>query len=167
MIVTLFVRLAQMFVLIALQVLVCNHIHLLDYAMPMIYVLFVSWMPLNSNRVGNLLWAFVMGLIVDIFSNTPGLASSAMVVTAFVQWPLLKNMVPEDSVDGLVPGYKTLGTWTYIRFLFILTFVHHTIFYILESFSFFNAIDVLITSVSSLALSLVLMLSVETMRKTK
>jgi hypothetical protein len=39
--------------LVALQVLVCNHIHLMGYATPMLYVLFLVRLPLNANRISN------------------------------------------------------------------------------------------------------------------
>lgn len=160
-------RLLQMLGLVALQVLVCNHIHLLGYATPMPYVLFLAYLPLNANRVGNLLWAFVMGLLIDVFSNTPGEAAASLTLAAMVQWPLLQASAPKDSIEDMVPSYRTMGTWNHIRYLFLLTLVHHVAFYLLESFSSFHYTDVLISFGSSLALTLVLMLTVETLRHGK
>ena len=85
-------RLMTMLWLVALQVLVCNHIHLLGVATPMPYVLFLVWLPLDANRIGNLVWAFLLGLVIDIFSNTPGEAAASMTLAALVQWPLLRAM---------------------------------------------------------------------------
>ena len=78
MIVIFIKRLLQILELIALQVLVCNHVHLWGLATPMLYPLFLFYLPLNSNRIGNMLWAFVLGLVIDAFSNTPGEAAAAM-----------------------------------------------------------------------------------------
>jgi len=167
MIVTFIIRLIQMLVLVALQVLVCNHIHLFGYATPMLYVLFLAYLPLDSNRIANLCWAFVMGLLIDVFSNTPGEASASLTLAAFVQWPLLHALVPKESVEDMVPNYRTMGKWNHIRYLFVLTAVHHVAFYLLESFSFFNPIDALISLGSSFALSFVLILVIETMRGRK
>lgn len=167
MIVVLFRRLVHALFLLALQALVCNHIHLMGYATPMPYVLFLVWLPLNANRIGNMLWAFLLGLAIDIFSNTPGEAAAALTLTAFLQWPLLRAMAPKDSIEDMVPTYKTMGRWNHIRYIFILTLVHHTAFFLLESFSFFHLTALGISFGGSLALSLLLMLTFETLRHGK
>ena len=67
-----------LFVLLLLgQALVCNHIHLFDCATPFLYVYFVLMFRINYPRWGILAWAFVMGLGVDVFSNTPGVAAAS------------------------------------------------------------------------------------------
>ena len=167
MLITFLKRLLQMVGLVALQVLVCNHIHFLGYATPMLYVLFLVWLPLNANRTGNIIWAFLLGLVIDILSNTPGEAAGAMTLTAFVQWPLLHASVPKDCLEDMVPSYKSMGRWNHIRYIFLLTLVHHAMFFLLESFSFFHLTSVLISFGASLALSFVLMLTLETLRHGK
>lgn len=167
MIVTFIIRLLQMLGLLALQVLVCNHIHLMSYATPMVYVVFLAYMPLDSHRIGNMCWAFVLGLLLDICSNTPGEAAAALTMASFIQWPLLRAMAPKDAVEDMTPNYHTMGRWNHIRYLIILTVVHHTVFFLLESFSFFNPLDLLITWGSSMALSLVLIFTMEIVRGRK
>ena len=160
-------RVFQMAVLIALQVLVCNHIHLFGYATPMLYVLFLLRFPLNGARVGNMLWAFVMGLIIDVFSNTLGEAAASKTLAAFVQWPLLQATAPKDALEDMKPSYQTMGKWNYIRYIAILTLVHHVAFYLLEAFSFFSMTRLLLSLGASYLLSLVLMLTLETLRHGK
>lgn len=160
-------RLLQMLALIALQVLVCNHIHFLGYATPMPYVLFLVYLPLDASRIGNLLWAFVMGIILDMFSNTPGEAAASLTLAAFVQWPLLHASAPKDCVEDMVPSYRTMGVWNHVRYVFVLTLVHHAAFYLLEGFSFFHYEEVLITFGAGFLLSFVLMLALETLRHGK
>ena len=99
MIVTLLIRLLQMLVLIAFQVLVLNHVHFLGYATPMVYVAILLYLPWNANRVGTLFLSFVMGLVLDAFSNTPGLTAASMVFAGFIQPYLLHAMAPKDTVE--------------------------------------------------------------------
>lgn len=167
MIVVFLKRLLLMLGWVALQVLVCNHIHLLGYATPMPYVAFLASFALNDNRISNMLWAFVLGLLVDMFSNTPGEASASLVLAAFVQWPLFRAMAPKDCPEDLVPTYRTMGRWRHVRYLFVLAFVHHTAFYVLESFSFFHIEETLIAFAASLALSLVLIFTLDSLRHGK
>ena len=163
MIQTLLKRLMQLLLLVVLQVLVCNHIHLFGLATPMLYVLFLVWTPLNANRIVSLLSAFALGLIVDIYSNTPGEAAASLTLAAFIQHPLLHTMAPKESIEDMVPSYKTMGTWNHIYYVTILTVVHHTGFYLLESFSFFHARELWLSLLSSTMLSLLLMLTVESL----
>ena len=166
--IVIFIRhLLQMLALVAMQVLVCNYVHFMGYATPMPYVVFLAYFSLDSNRVGNMLWAFGMGLLIDSFSNTPGEAAAALTLTAFVQWPLLRAMAPKECAEDMVPTYKSMGRWNHIRYLFILALVHHVTLYLLESFSFFHLTETLIAFASSLLFSFVLMLLLETLRHGK
>lgn len=167
MIIVFLKRLILMLVLVFLQVLVCNHIHLWGYATPMPYVLFLFSFPLNSNRMGNMMWAFVLGLLVDTFSNTLGEATASLTLTAFVQWPLLHAMAPKDCIEDMVPTYRSMGRWNHIRYIFLLTLIHHVVFYLLESLSFYHMSVMLTSLASSFALSLMLVLTLDTLRNGK
>ena len=132
-----------------------------------LYVLFFCYLPLNANRIGTLLWAFLLGLLIDIFSGTPGQASGAMTLTALVQWPLLHAMAPKESLEDMVPSFRTLGVTKHLHYLLLLTIVHHTAFFLLESFSYFHLVDMLISLGSSIVLSMVIMLTMESVRDRK
>lgn len=150
--------------LVALQVLVMNHIHLQGYATPLIYVAFLLYFPMNTSRVEILLWSFVLGLIIDTFSNTPGIASSAMTLAGMISSPLLNAMAGRDAPDNMKPNYHSMGWWTYARFILILVLVHHVTYFALESFSFFNPIDLGISCGSSILLSLLIIYTLEMFR---
>ena len=164
MVQTLLNRLLQMLILLVLQALICNHVHIMGYATPIIQVLFVAWMPLNSNRTGNLVWAFALGLLLDMFANTPGISAASLTLTAMVQYSLVHMMAPKDAVDDMVPNYGSMGVWNYIQYLALLTAVHHLMYFVLEFFSFSNPLDMLLSLLTSVLLSLLIMLTLETMR---
>jgi len=167
MIETILKRVLWIALLTIFQVMVCNHVHLFGYATPMIYTLFFCYLPLNANRVGTLLWAFLLGLLIDTFTGTPGQASGSMVFTAMVQWPLLQAMVPKESVEDLVPSFRTLGRSKHFYYLLLLTLVQHTTFFILEAFSYFHINDLLLSLGSSIVLSMIIMVTLESMRDRK
>ena len=64
-------------VFLLVQVLVLNQVHLFDSATPLLYIYMVLLFPRNYPKWGMLAWAFAMGLGVDMFSNTPGVAAAA------------------------------------------------------------------------------------------
>lgn len=164
MILDLLKRLLQMIVLLALQVFLFNHIVLMGYATPLVYVAFLLYVPLNANRIGTLVWAFVLGTIVDMFSNTPGVSAFSLTFAAMLQPNLLQAHTPKDALEDMTPNYKTMGTWNHLRYMAVLLFVHHILYFLLESFSFFNLHDMAIAFGISFVVSFILIAVMEMLR---
>ena len=164
MLVTQFIRLLQMLGLVALQVLVLNHIHLLGYATPLVCVAFLLFFPLNASRIGTLLWAFALGLTVDIFSNTPGMCSASMTFVAMLNPLLLRVFSPRDAAEDMRPSYATMGRWAHIRYIAALVMVHHSVFFLLESLTFRHPLQLFLGWLGSVVLSVLLIAALETLR---
>ena len=60
-------------VFVMFQVLFLNNIHYLRIATPFLYLYCIIKMPIGISRSGVLIFSFITGLIVDMFSNTPGM----------------------------------------------------------------------------------------------
>ena len=93
-------RLGWFFAFCVAQVLILNHIHLFDVAIPLLYVYFTITFQRGTPKWMILLWSFALGLAIDVFSNTPGLASGSMTLIAAIQPYLLELFVPRDSADN-------------------------------------------------------------------
>ena len=143
------------------QVIVLGRIHLFHYATPLFYVYFVAMFPRNYPKWSVLLWSFLLGLIIDIFSNTPGLAASVMTILAAIQPYYLELYVPRDSADNLQPSMKTLGPVKYAYYVVPMVLLYCLLFYCLEMFTFFNAFYWLMCVVGSTLLTLVLIFTFE------
>jgi rod shape-determining protein MreD len=143
------------------QVIVLGRIHLFHYATPLFYVYFVAMFPRNYPKWSVLLWSFLLGLIIDIFSNTPGLAASVMTILAAIQPYYLELYVPRDSADNLQPSMKTLGPVKYAYYVVPMVLLYCLLFYCLEIFTFFNAFYWLMCVVGSTLLTLVLIFTFE------
>lgn len=124
-------------VLVLLQVLILNHISLGGYINPYLYVLFILWLPFNTNRGILLLSAFLLGFCVDIFSNTPGLNAAATVAMAFVR-PFVISMISSntDFEPGSRPSIKGQGIKWFLSYSILLVLIHHGILFYLEIFRF-------------------------------
>ncbi len=157
-------RLTQIVMLAAAQAFVCNHIHLLGYATPMIYVLLLCYIPINASRSSTMLWAFLLGLSVDTLCATPGQASASLTLAAFVQRPLLETLAPKERAEDFVASFRTLGVKRHFYFILILTCVQHATFAALEYACFFNATDLLLSLGGNIALSTAVMLTIEAAR---
>ena len=158
-------RLTIFIVLCVVQILFLNHIRLFGVATPMLYILFVIIFHRNTPKWALLLWSFAMGLAIDVFSNTPGLAAGSMTLIAIIQPYLLELFVPRDSIEELRVSTTTLGYGKYYLFCTILTIIYCLVFFALEAFSFYDWIHWLTCAGSSALLTLILLVSIETVRK--
>lgn len=156
-----------MLLLVAFQVLVLNHLQLMGYGTPLIFACMVLYMPMGSLRAGVLLWGFCIGMIVDVFSNTPGVASGAMTFVALIQPPLLKLMAPRDAAEDIKPTIQTMGKWNFVRYTMIIFLMHHLVYFGLECFSVFQITDVVMLMLTSWVTSVLFALLLESFRRTK
>lgn len=72
------------------------------------------------------------GLLIDVFSNTPGIHAAACVFLTFVKdiWFDASNEHSDDDVDLTV---NAIGIWGFTKYSFPLIFIHHCIIFIVEN----------------------------------
>ena len=90
-------------VLLLAQTLLLNHISVFGCATPLLYVYFALTVQRGEAKWATLLWCFFMGLLVDIFTNTPGVAAASMTLVGFLQPYVVELFAPRDSADDLRP----------------------------------------------------------------
>jgi rod shape-determining protein MreD len=154
-------------VLLVVQVLVLNHVWLLNVATPLLYVYFAITFPRNTEKGEVLGWCFFLGLLIDIFSNTPGLAAGTLTLIGMTQTYLVELFVPRDSVENLEVSAATLGWGKFSMLSGILTLIYCLLFFILETFNFFDWQLWILRAVFSTVLTLLLMLAIESVRSRK
>ena len=152
-------------ILLLAQVLVLNHIHLFDCATPLLYVYVVLQFRRNYPRWGILLVSFLLGLVVDIFSNTPGVAAASMTFLGFLQPYVFAMFLNRDSDEDLQPSMKSLGFAKFFYYAAVLVVVYCVIFFTIETFSFFNGLLWLECVGGSAMLTILLILAIENSRK--
>src|SRR5574344_799729 len=152
-------------VLCLAQALVLNHIHLFDCATPLLYVYLVLLFRYNTPRWIILLWSFFLGLVVDMFSNTPGVAAASMTFFFFLQPYILRLFMLQDSDDSFEPCTKTMGSAYFFYYVLILDFFYNIVFFTLETFNFFNWIQWLECIFGSTVITVILIMVIENIRK--
>lgn len=160
-----FKTLGWFLLILALQVLMFDHIHILGHATPFVAVYFVLLFPGDASRSGILLWSFALGLIADTFTNTPGIATIALVTTAMVQpWLLKVNSSIEDDDDVPVPSAKVMGWGAYVIYVTVGTVLCEVLLNVLEAFSFFNWADMMLNTAGSSLLTILIIVAIERIR---
>lgn len=160
--------LKRVFIFVALclaQAIVFNHVHLFGCATALLYVYFVIMFPRNYPRWAILLWSFFLGLGVDVFSNTPGMAAASLTLTGFVQPYLLTLFIPREAPENMKSAVSTLGFTKFLTYAAMLVLLHCLAFFTIESFSFFNWMQWAMNIVGTTLLTLVLLMTLESLRK--
>ncbi len=152
-------------VLLLVQVLVFNHIHLFNCATPLLYVYMPMLFSRNNSRWVVLLLSFFMGMAIDVFQNTPGVAMATMTFIGLIQPLILGVFMQQDSEADIVPSMRTLGVAKFSYYSFIITFLYCLVFFTLETFTFFNWLQWLETVGASTLLTYILILVLENLRR--
>lgn len=154
------------FVLLCLaQALILNHIHLFDCATPLLYVYFVMLFRRNYPRWGILLWSFFLGITIDTFSNTPGIAAASLTFIGLIQPYLLRLFMQQDSDDDFEPGLRSMGWGKFFYYSLLIDVIYNIVFFTLETFNFFNWLQWLECIIGSTIITMALMLVIENIRK--
>ena len=158
-------RLKYFVILIVAQVLLFNHIHLFGYATAYIYLLFVLKMPRFATRNEQMLWAFALGLIVDMFDNTPGINAAAATALAFTRNYILAMFTPNGMSEDFVPGTKVMRWSAYIGYAAISTTLFCIVLFLLELFTLARPMHLVISVISSTLLTLLFVTVIESFNK--
>lgn len=165
MILTYLHRIGWFISLILLQVLLLNNIHIAGYATPFLYIYFILKFDSDTSRNELMLWAFFMGLFIDIFSNTPGMNAAASVFLAFIRPSLLRLFTPRDIIDGIEPSFKSMGVSSFLKYMVVSVFVQSAVLLTIEFFSFSNILLLLLRVFACTLLTVSCMIAVEGIRK--
>ncbi len=158
-------RAAWFVVYVLAQATVLGRIHLFEVATPLIYVYFVAKFPRNYPQWAVLLWSFALGLSVDIFSNTPGVAAGSLTLIGALKPVLLQLVTPRDAADDLVPSVRTLGLAKFTYYAAMLVLIYCLVFFSLETFSYFDLAEWGLCVGGSAVFTLVLILVFESIRR--
>jgi len=149
-------NIARFVILIAAQLLIFNSIQFSGYINPYIYVLFILLLPFETPKWLLLITAFLLGFIMDIFSDTPGMHTAATVFMAFLR-PFVLNLIsPREGYEsGTFPRIFYYGVNWFTRYALILIFAHHFVLFYIEIFRFGNFFSTFFRVILSTVMSLI------------
>lgn len=152
--------------LLILQILILNNVHINGYFSPFFYIALILFLPHDTPKVATLFIGFLMGLSIDIFSYTPGVHAGATVFMSFMQISLLPILSPRgDYEPGSVPSVYKYGWGWFLRYIIILTVLHHFALYTLEIFSISNISTSLLKIISSTGITVFLLVLTQVSKK--
>jgi rod shape-determining protein MreD len=152
-------------VLILAQVLVLNNIQFLGFVNPYLYVLFIISLPVSLPRWLTLILAFAMGILIDVFSNTLGMHAAAAVLIAYARSFIIKLFTSIDEGNNPTPSFHTFGVGSYIKYIFVMVFLHHATLFYLEAFSFSHFWLILFKTLLSSTITILIILGLKSMSR--
>ena len=136
----------RFFLLLATQIIVFNNIDLFGYINPFPYILFIILFPVNGNKQLLIVTSFLLGITMDLFSNSGGVHAAACLILAYSRPYIFKFSF------GLSYEYQTIkinDALTPERFSFLLlsVVIHHFTLFILEVFQISSLWDILLRTI--------------------
>ena len=136
--------------LMAIQLLVLNHVYLGGYVMPMLYVLFVLMLPTDMGRIPMLLTAFGTGFLVDVMNNMLGFHALACTLLAMMRILFADRILTRgEPVTIEVPSIYTVTPQYFISYLMLMLGMFYLVFFTVELFGFRSFGGVVLATVAS------------------
>lgn len=130
------VNVLRFIVLVFIQVFLLKNINLYNLSTPYFYILFILLLPFEIPNILLFALAFILGITIDAFYDTPGLHAAACVVLAFVRILFISITVQKDGFDNEPePTLSIMGFRWFLTYAVVLTLVHHFFLINLEAFS--------------------------------
>ncbi len=152
-----------LFVLLILtQVLLLNRISLFGIATPVLYIYFLLKLPMGRSPYYVIISGFLLGLIIDIFLNTPGMNATATTIIATFRKPILLLFYGRDIHDEYVPSIHADAS-PFIRYTIFIVLIHISLLFFIESFTLFNLMNTLIRIAVSFVISTPIILALDSL----
>ena len=152
--------------LVLLQVLMFNNIQFSGYVNPYIYIMFIMLLPVEIPAWILMLLSFGTGMLIDIFTGTPGMHASASVLAGMIRPSVLRSISPRDGYEpGAHPSMFVYGFRWFLLYTIVMVFIHHTALFYLEVFRFTDFFRTLLRVLLSSFFTILFVLIIEFYRK--
>ncbi len=130
----------------------------------LVYLYYLIKIPAEFGRCFQIVLGFLLGFIIDVFCNTPGMHALTCTFTMWVRIPILHLFTQSKQELKIgAPGIDTLNQSIFFRFCTTLILLHCIVLYLVEAYTLFDFFPmlckVLITFAFTMALVSVLEIS--------
>ncbi|MFI1771964.1 rod shape-determining protein MreD [Thalassobellus citreus] len=101
---------------------------------PYIYILFIVLYPTKNNRVLFIFLSFLIGLSIDLFSDSGGIHAAASVLIAYAR-PTLLRFSFGVQYENYAIKFDNVEFGSKLTYITLLTLLHHIVLFSLEIFS--------------------------------
>ena len=153
--------------LILLQTTVFNRFQLFGWGTPYLFIYGLIKLPVGIPRWIILTSSFVLGMLLDYFSNTPGLNAGVLTLAAMLRPMAIALFLPKDIIGSYMPSPQIVGEGPFWRYVIYIVAFHHIVLVFAEMFSFSDPVFMLFRIVFSIASTLFFLVLFEFLVKEK
>lgn len=160
-----FIRYMMMYaILVVSQAVVFNHICLFGVAIPLVFIYLIIKMPMTLNNNWTMTVGFLLGITIDILSDTQGMNALACTTTAAMRRSVLHLYFPrEEEMSDSTPSMRSLGESVFLKYAFSIALVYCSLYFIIESFTFFNPVRFVLKIVASSILTFIIIFAIDSL----
>ena len=155
-------------VLLILQVLVLNHFNLFGFINPMVYIAWVILFPIQKSQTPVLILSFLLGLGIDVFSDSGGINAAATLFIAYTRVPILNMVLGKSDFDYVLFNISSIPLIKAITYISFVTFIHHFIIFGLEFYSISSLLPIISnTLLTGIVTIIIIVLGIQLFSKQK
>lgn len=150
--------------MILAQALIFNHVCVLGVAVPFVFLYTLVKLPLTTSKEWLYTIGFIIGLIVDIFSDTLGMNTLACTILVATRQPIVRLYVPRDNeLSNPSPGIKSLGIFTFTKYVLTISLLYTTLIFLIEAFSVWGFARTFLRIMSSTILTALILVGIDSL----
>lgn len=151
-------------VLVLVQALILNHVVLFNVAVCFMFIYFIIRLPMDLGQNILLTLSFLLGLSVDVLSDTAGVNALACTILAAVKKPaFFAYEQHDDKIRNIEPGISSMGWLNYTKFLITMSAIYSFLALAIEFFSFEDIGTLLIMTAASAIFTFVMLLATDSL----
>lgn len=151
-------------ILVLVQALLMNHIVLFSSAVCFIFIYFLIKLPVNLSANLLLTLGFLLGLTVDMLSDTPGLNALCCTVLASLKRPVFFAYEQhDDQKRNVSPSIGTMGFFNFCKYIFSMAAIYCLLDFFVEFIEFTDIVGILIKAGASTLFTFFVMLAIDSL----
>lgn len=151
-------------ILVLVQALLLNHIVLFDNAVCFIFIYFLIKLPLNLSANLVLTLGFLLGLTVDMLSDTPGLNALCCTILASLKRPVFFAYEQhDDQKRNISPSIGSMGFFNFSKYVFSMSTIYCLLDFFVEFIEFSDVVGILIKAGVSTVFTFLMILAIDSL----
>ena len=143
-------------VVMLLQVLLFNQLQLWGACHPYIYVLCLLMMPITLPHSVDMVIGALVGLVMDVFCNSPGIHTASCILIMFIRPYLIGAIVNDKDRLNEQISLRAIGMEAMLKYTVILVLIHHFVVFSLAAWSWhyigFVLLETLVSSIVTISI---------------
>ena len=133
---------------IFIQIFILNNIQFSGYINPYYYLIFILYIPSKQSKASILLLSFLIGFVIDIFSQSYGIHAFTSVLIAYLKILWTAKIATSKDTDELIE-ISTLSISNFITLSCYFILIHHFTLFFLERLNLYEILSILRSTISS------------------